>query len=189
MAWKRFPVPEFDYGPLKGLDFVQPEPVSAEEETRIVAAAQSGDASVVGAYAVSPNPGLIDKLAFEGDYKQMILCVLPQNGAHVLGRSMAWFNQRVHILNENSADAEPVLTWKTPRTHNTRLGPEDGVDLDLPYFYLLSGRITTESSIGNRVMIDDDWSPESGQGYRVICASDNGEPNFHDSCIMVSWAA
>ena len=28
MSWKRFPVPEFDYAPLKGLTYAAPAPIS-----------------------------------------------------------------------------------------------------------------------------------------------------------------
>ena len=187
MGWKRFPVPEFDHNSLKGMNFDSPAPISAEEEKRVVEAAKASDSSVTGAYAVTPSPALLEHLSFEGDNRQMILCVLPEGGAHVLGRSMAWFNQRAYFLDSNTPDAKTILTWHTPRTHNTCLGPEDGIDLELPYFYLLSGRITEDSSIGNRVVIDADWKPDSGQGFRILCACDKGEANFHDSCFMVSW--
>ena len=189
MSWKRFPVPAFEYSALRGLSFETPAPISKEEEARIVDAASSGDPSVVGAYPVIPDAALLEKLAFEGDERHMVLCALPTGGAHLLGRSMAWFNQRAYLLDANAADAKVLMDWRTPRTHNTRLGPENGVDLTLPFFYILSGRITLDGCIGNRVMIDAAWSPDGGHGYRVVCACDHGEPNFHDSCFMVSWAA
>lgn len=190
MGWKRFPVPEFDHVSLKGLDFVPPDPISADEEQRIIAAASGGDASVAGAYAVTPDEGLLQRLSFEGDDIQMILCALPPGGADILGRSMAWFNQRAYFLNSNAADAEVLMTWHTPRTHNTRLGPENGTNVQLPYLYLLSGRITEDSTIGNRVMIESDWAPEDGgEGVRIICACNKGDPNFHDSCFAISWTA
>jgi hypothetical protein len=190
MGWKRFPVPEFDHGSLKGMDFVPPGPISSDEEQRIVKAAKAGDPSVAGAYAVTPDSGLLERLAFEGDAIQMILCSLPPGGAHVLGRSMAWFNQRAYFVDANTPDAEILMSWQTPRTHNTRLGPENGVDVEVPCFYLLSGRVTEDSTIGNRIMIESDWTPETGgSGYRIVCACNKGDPNFHDSCFMVSWSA
>ena len=190
MAWKRFPVPPFDYRPLKGLDWKQPAVISKDEEARIVAAAKAGDASVAGAYAVDPDPALLERLAFGGDHRQMILCALPGPGAHLLGRSMAWFNQRAHVLDGNTADAEVLHTWRTPRTHNTRLGPEEGVTLDRAVVYILSGRILEDHDRGNRVMIDTDWSPGDGKaGYRIVAGCDKDGDNFHDSCFMLSWAA
>lgn len=172
------------------MDFEPPAPISAEQEREIVNAATAGDPSAVGTYAVAPNEALLERLSFEGDNRQMTLCVPPAGRAHLLGRSMAWYNQRAHVLDRNAPDAEPVTTWSTPRTHNTRLGPEDGIDIELPFFYLLSGRITEDSSIGNRVMIDPSWKPETGGwGCRILCACDKGAPNFHDSCFMISSAA
>ena len=76
------------------------------------------------------------------------------------------------------------------RTHNTRLGPEDGVMLDRPVVYILSGRILEDCDYGNRLMIDTGWSPGEGQaGYRILAGCDKGGDNFHDSCFMLSWAA
>ncbi len=190
MGWKRFPVPAFDHRPLKGLDYTPPEVISKEEEARIVAAANAGDASVAGAYGVEPNPALLEKLSFRGDNRQMILCALPGPGAHLLGRSLAWFNQRAYLLDKNAADAEVLEKWRTPRTHNTRLGPEDGVTLDRSVIYILSGRILEDCDYGNRLMIDADWSPGDGKaGYRIVAGCDKGGNDFHDSCFMLSWAA
>lgn len=190
MAWKRFPVPPFDHRSLKELKYQAPEVISKDDEARIVAAAQTGDASVAGAYAVEPDPALLERLAFRGDYRQMMLCALPGPGAHLLGRSLAWFNQRAHVLDRNAADAEVLQTWRTPRTHNTRLGPEDGVTLDRAAVYILSGRILEDHDRGNRVMVDADWSPGDGKaGYRIVAGCDKGGDNFHDSCFMLSWAA
>lgn len=190
MSWRRFPVPEFDHRALRGIDYAPPAPVSKEEETRIAAAAASGDPSVAGAYAVEPDQALLEKLCFRGDYRQMILCALPGPGAHLKARSMAWFNQRAYVLDRNDAGAETLYSWRTPRTHNTRLGPQEGVTLDRPFVYLLSGRILEDHDRGNRVMVDPAWAPGGGHaGYRVICGCDKGGDNFHDSCFMFSWAA
>lgn len=189
MAWKRFPVPEFDYRPLKGRNFDPPDTISKAEEDRIVAAAEAGDISVAGAYAVEPDQDLLDRLKFAGKNRQMFLCVLP-NGGHLMGRSMAWFNQRAKFLDKNSADGELLFEWSTPRTHNTRLGPEAGVDLERSHIYLLSGRILEDEDHGNLVMVDDQWTPgDNLDGYRVIAACDKDSKDFHDSCFMFSWAA
>ncbi len=190
MAWRRFPVPEFDHRSLKGMTYIPPAPISKDEEARIVAAAIGGDASVAGAYAVAPDPALLERLSFGGDYRQMILCALPGPGAHLVARSMAWFNQRAHVLDRNAADAETLYVWRTPRTHNTRLGPDDGVTLDRAVVYLLSGRILEDCDRGNRLMIDSNWRPGAGKaGYRILAGCDKGGDNFHDSCFMLSWEA
>lgn len=188
MAWKRFPIPEFDHRSLRGLTYSPPETISKSEEDSLVAAALSGDQSGLGAYGVEPNAELLERLSFNGDHQQMILCILPAGGCRLLGRSMAWYNQRAYVLDANSPDAQVIHEWRTPRTHNTRLGPDDGVSLDRQVIYLLSGRILEDEDRGNRVMIDTGWSPGAGRaGYRILAGCDKGGDNFHDTCLMVSW--
>ena len=93
-------------------------------------------------------------------------------------------------MDKNAVDAEVLEKWRTPRTHNTRLGPEDGVTLDRTVVYILSGRILEDCDYGNRLMIDTDWSPGQGKaGYRIVAGCDKGGNDFHDSCFMLSWAA
>ena len=187
MAWKRFPVPEFDYAPLKNLTFDSPAPVSAAEAAEIAEAAAGGKPRC-GGYAVEPNSELLERLEFHGEYRQMILCALPGPGAHLLGKSYAWFNQRAFVLDRNEADAEILLNWRTPRPMTTRFGPETGVPLDRAAIYILSGRIVGNHTRGNRMMIDKDWQPpHGGEGFRIIGACDEGADDFHDSCFEVTW--
>ncbi|MGI9388197.1 MAG: hypothetical protein ACR2OX_12280, partial [Methyloligellaceae bacterium] len=113
-AWKRFPVPEFDHRSLKGLTFTEPKTISPEEATRIAEAANSGDSSVVGAYAVEPNSELLERLEFRGDWRQMVLCALPGSGGHLLARSWAWNNQCAFVLDRNAVDADVLYKWRTP---------------------------------------------------------------------------
>lgn len=177
MAWKRFPVPEFDHRSLKGMAYVPPEAVEA---------GAAGDGP--GAQAVEPDPALLDRLAFRGEHTRMIRCALPPGGAHLLGRSYAWYNQRAFILAGNAADAEVLHDWQTPRPMNTRFGPEDGVDLDVPAVFVLSGRILGDHVRANRVMIDSDWGLGEGRaGYRIIAACDEGDDDFNNSTFEFSW--
>ena len=187
MTWKRFPVPEFDYRPLKGLSYVPPAPIPAAEAARVAAAAEAGDGAVTGGYAVEPNSELLESLAFEGDHRIMILCALPGDAGHLTARSMAWFNQRALVFADNAPGAEVLFDWRTPRTHNTRLGPLDGVPLGRKAVYLLSGRIVEGGLRGNRVMLDADWDAGTGRtGFRVLAGCDKGEDNFHDSYFELS---
>lgn len=190
MAWKRFPVPTFDHEPLKNMAYDPPAPIANEEAARIAEAASAGDRSVAGGYAVEPDSALLERLDFQGEHRSMILCALPGPGAHLLGRSYAWFNQRAFILDRNAQDAETVYRWHTPRPMNTRFGPETGVTLDHAAIYILSGRILGNHTRANRVMIDPNWSPAKGRmGFRVAAACDEGDDHFHDSCFELSWPA
>ena len=190
MAWKRFPVPEFEYRSLKARPYSAPGPISAEEAARVVEGLAAGDRSLAGAYAVTPDPALLERLDFRGDFQTMVLCALPGSGAHLLGRSYAWFNQRAFIVDRNAADAEVLYNWRTPRPMNTRFGPEDGVTLETAPVYVLSGRIVADHTRGNRVMIDSDWAPGEGcEGFRILAACNEGADDFHDSCFEFSWQA
>ncbi|MGI9406885.1 MAG: hypothetical protein ACR2O4_11000 [Hyphomicrobiaceae bacterium] len=187
-AWKRFPVPEFDYRSLKGLTYAPPKAISSDDASRIVEAANASDASAAGGYAVEPDPALLERLSFAGDVRQMILCALPGDDRHLLARSNAWFNQQVFVLDANAEKGEILFDWQTPRPNNTRLGPEDGVALDRSVIYLLSGRVLDDHTRGNRLIIDADWDPGDGrQGFRVLAGCDEGEDNFHDSYFELSW--
>ena len=190
MAWKRFHVPKFDHRPLKGLTYSAPPIIGRDEEARIAEAAAAGDASIAGAYGVEPDAALLERLAFQGDCKQMMMCALPTAGGHLLARSYAWFNQRAFVLDGNAPDASVLHEWHTPRPNNTRFGPEDGAPIERRVIYLLNGRILDDHTRGNRIMVDANWTPDDGAGgYRIIAACDPGEDNFHDSCFEVTWAA
>lgn len=190
MAWKRFPVPAFDYRSLKQMTYDPPAPISGAEVARIVEAAAAGDRSVAGGYAVQPDADLLERLDFRGSHRDMIFCALPGPGAQLLGRSFAWYNQRAFILGRNAADAETLYCWRTPRPNNTRFGPETGVTLDQSVIYILSGRIVSDHTRGNRVMIDRTWSPGADrQGFRIVAACDEGANGFHDACFELSWNA
>ena len=189
MAWKRFPVPTFDYAPLKGRAYERPATISSGEAQKIVAGAANGQADLAGGYFVEPDPALLGTLDYRGEFQDMAMCVLPDVGAKLVGNSYAWFNQRAFILDANSQDANTVFNWRTPRPMNTLLGPEEGVVLEHRIVFLLSGRIVSDYTRGNRVMIDDAWTPPEGRaGFRVIAACDDGEDNFHESCFEFSWA-
>jgi len=190
MTWKRFAIPQFDHRALRGMDHAPPQPVSSDEAGEIVRRAAAGDAGVGGGHAVEPDPALLERLNFTGEFRQMVLCALPGEQAHLLARSMAWFNQRAFLLDANSADAAVVVNWRTPRTHNTRLGPENGVPVAQRVLYLLSGRIVEEETRGNRLILDNAWAPGAGRsGFRVLAGCDKGGDRFHDSYFEFTWAA
>jgi len=188
MEWKRFPVPKFDYKALRGMTYEPPGPISATQAQVIATAAATVDASVAGGYAVEPDPSLLDRFNVRGEHAKLVLCALPRPDGHLLGRSRAWFNQRAFVLDGNTADAAVLYEWRTLRTFNTCLGPEDGVTLNRAAIWILSGRILGDHTRANRVMIDSIWTPDGDRkGFRVIAASD-AEPNeFHDSCFELTW--
>ena len=190
MEWKRFPVPEFDHKPLRGLTYEPPSPISATQAQEITTAAAQADASVAGAYAVEADPALLERLSFSGEHAIIMLCAMPRPDAHLLARSRAWFNQRAFILDGNTAQANILYEWSTPRTFNTCLGPQDGVTLDTAAIWILTGRIISDYTHANRVMVDTNWTPDNNlNGFRVIAASDVEAGQFHESCFELTWPA
>ncbi len=190
MEWRRFPVPEFDCKALRGLTYVPPGMIAAEEARAIAAAAADADDSAAGAYAVEPDPALLERLNFRGEHALIVLCAMPRRGAHLLARSRAWFNQRAFVLDDNTAQAAILYEWKTPRTFSTCLGPEHGVALERAAIWILTGRVIAEHTHANRVMFDTAWAPGNNrQGFRVIAASDVEAGQFHESCFELTWPA
>ena len=190
MEWKRFPIPEFDHRVLMGLTYEPPSPISADKAQEIASAAANGDASVAGGYIVEPDSALLERLNFRGEHSVIVLCAIPGADAHLLGRSRAWFNQNVTVLDGNHADATTLYDWHTPRTFNTILGPENGVSLEPGAVWILAGRVLGDHIRANKVMFDANWSSEDGRkGFRVITASDAEPSQFHDSCFELTWAA
>ena len=191
VAWKRFPVPEFDRDAFKDMEYQPPAVVAAADAEDLIAKLRAGDDSVCGGYAVMPDDALFGRLAVEGEQRHAIMCLLPDKPVHLLGRSWGWRIQRALVIDSlDPASTDVLHEWRTPRPMNTRFGPEEGVTLETSHVYILSGRIVSDYTRGNRVMIDNDWSPGNGSaGFRVIAACNEGADDFHDSCFQFSWQA
>lgn len=189
MAFLRFPIPEFDYKQFDGLNWEPPEYISSNEVERLTAARADGDAGALGAYAVSPDGALFEKLDVRGDHCHAVMCVLPDGDNHLLGRSYAWWNQRVWILDGfDAASANVVYDWHTPRPKNTRLGPDDGVTVPGGVYFVISGHMYDDHWLGNRTIIDSDWGGgDAAGGFRVLGASKDNANEFFDCCLSFSW--
>lgn len=180
VAWKRFPIPEFEYAEFKDMAYAPPERV----------APASAKANPAGGYAVDVDPALAEKLSFKGDHLHGVLCVLPSAGAHVTGRSHAWRIQRLVLLDGTDAGASVATDWKTTRPINTRLGPDDGIDLPGGAYLLLTGHRYGNHWISNRTIVQNDLDLGGGRkGFRVLGASDDEIDDFHDSCVVFEWAS
>ncbi len=185
---KRFPIPEFDHDSLKGLEWAAPSPIAADEVARLTGAAASEDASAYGAYTMPVDDAVFDALAVRGDHKYAALCLVPSGGVTMMGRSYAWFIQRLFVLDvPPRADAQALLTWKTPRPMNTRLGPEDGVAAPAAALCLVSGHGYSDYWIGNRMLVDTQWQPASGNGFRVMWCDGDERNDFHSVVVSFSW--
>jgi len=116
VAWKRYPIPEFDHQQYQDMQWSAPALQDA-------ASVGSG----AGATAVSLDSDVANRFSLSGEHLHAVVCNVPAAGAHMLGRSHAWKIQRMLLI--NAGNGEVVADWKTPRPINTRLGPDDGIDL------------------------------------------------------------
>lgn len=188
MAYVRFPIPEFDYKPLKNMTWQEPSWLPDSEVARIVAAQKKGDASVLGAHPIKASDAFFDKLGFKGDKRHVVMCVLPDKPVKLVGRSRAWFIQRaVGVDSLDPGAMKTVFDWKTTRPICTRLGPDAGVTLNGGIVYVVCGRSFGDRWIGDRTILDNGW--KKGAGFRVLAASDDGPDDFHEVCLTFEWGA
>lgn len=191
VAWKRFPVPEFEYESLKDMSEAPATPISDGDAAALLAKHKSGDMSACGGYAVKPPAALLDKIKLKGDDVVAVMCLLPAKPVRVLGRSWAWKIQNAWILDSLDAGQTKVLhEWKTTRPMNTRLGPDDGVTLQTPVAYILSGNKYADHWRPNRSVIQNGWNAGTGRkGFRILGGSEPDLNDFHHACFMIDWPA
>ena len=183
---KRFPIPEFDYEPLKGLSWSSPSLLTRQQVAEVVHSARDGDPGAFGAYPLAVSDEFFDGLNVRGPHRSAIVCVLPAQGVTLLGRSHAWKIQRVVAVDGVAGDGGGVvLEWKTPRPMNTRLGPQDGITSPAPVLTLVAGHRFGDHWIGNRVMVEK--SP-TGDGFRVLWADEDDRDDFHAQVVSFSWS-
>jgi hypothetical protein len=185
---KRFPVPEFDYEELKGRPWSAPRLLTLAEADALVQRARDGDAQAHGAYPVAVSDEYFDALGVRGEGRHAVLCVLPLVGTRVMGRSHAWKLQRV-VATDGTAPASMriVFDWKTTRPMNTRLGPDDRLEVGGPALYLVSGNRFRDYWVPNRTLVDTEWSPADGEGYRVLGCDDHDLNDFHAAAVTVQY--
>ncbi len=177
VAWKRFPIPEFDHEQYQDMPWNAP---SLEDVAAV--------GSQPGATAVKLDSAIADRFGFSGEHLHAVACNLPAGGAHLLGRSHAWKIQRMLLL--NAGNGEVVADWKTPRPMNTRLGPEDGIDLPAGTYLAVCGHKYADGWIGSRSIVQNGLSLDDGSiGFRVLAASDDELDDFNHVCLTFSWKA
>lgn len=186
---KRFPIPEFDHGELKSLDWAAPELLDPEAAARIVEAAGDGDASVYGAHPVAASSAFLDSLSVRGDHRHALLCVMPAVGVTMTGRSYAWKIQRA-VAAPAGVDGPPtqlLVDWKTPRPMNIRLGPLEGIAVPAAAMYVVLVHRYADHWVANRTIADNEWKGVSGNGFRVLSCDNDEIDDFHASVISFDW--
>ena len=130
MAFLRFAVPEYDFRAFKDLSWTAPTFLSAHEIDARVKGQMDGVTSAYGCAAIEADTAVFEKFDVRGEHSHAVMCVTPSVDVHLLGRSYAWWNQRVLLLDSiDPSNMNVVFEWRTPRPMNTRLGPDDGVTI------------------------------------------------------------
>lgn len=192
VAWKRFPVPVFEHEVFKDMAYTAPAALSLQDADALAASLRGGGKSDVGgAHFVMPSEALFDRFQIKGEHRHAVMCLLPARSTHVLGRSWAWKIQRALVLDSLDAGAAKVLyDWKTPRPMNTRLGPEDGVELTQDICYVITGNKFADHWLGNRSIIENNWESGHGRkGFRILGGSEPNMDDFHHTCLVFDWQA
>jgi hypothetical protein len=189
VAWKRFPIPEFNHDEFKDMAYAPSTPLSPGEAAAMAEKCRAGNLDLFGGYVVMPPEPLFERLNIRGEFRHAVMCLLPPGPVHLLGRSWAWKIQRALVVDSLEAETATILhEWKTPRPMNTRLGPDDGVALTGGTCYVITANKFADHWLGNRSIVDRNWIPGAGRkGFRILGSSDPEVPDFHHTYLAFEW--
>ena len=183
---KRFPIPEFDRDHYKNREWTSPKLLSKAEQQPLIAAARAGDARAYGCYPVEVDAALLDRAKLTGAHCHAVMCLMPPARVRLTGRSWAWEIQRAVVLDSLDPERGKVLQeWKTPRPMNTRLGPDNGVELDTGVCFALIGHRYADHWIANRTLVEKNAAP--AHGFSVISATNDDANDFHACNLAFAW--
>ncbi len=189
MSYLRFPVPEFDHKALKDLSWTPPTFLGTKEVAAWIKDHEAGAAEANGCAAVEAPQGLFEKFDIQGEHCHVVMCITPSAEVQVLGRSYAWWNQRILLLASiDPAEMKVLFDWRTPRPMNTRLGPESGVTVPGGIYYVISCHMFDDYWIANRTLMDNDWCEDAAtSGFRILGTSKDAADEFCESCLSFTW--
>ena len=190
VAWKRFPIPEFDHNQFKDRPYAAPTALSLDDANALLAKFTANHAPC-GGHVVMPTEALFERFQIKGEHRHAVMCLLPSSPVYLLGRSWAWKIQRALVLDSlDPASAKVLYDWKTPRPMNTRLGPEDGETFSGTVCYVIMVNRFADHWLGNRSIIDAAWDPGAGRkGFRILGSSEPGMEDFHHTYLAFEWSA
>ncbi|HYC38671.1 MAG TPA: hypothetical protein VEC19_19745 [Usitatibacter sp.] len=184
---KRFPIPEFDRDQYKNMAWQQPRLLSREEQAKLIEAARAGKPEAFGCHAVEADDAFYDRFALKGPHRHAVMCLTPPGKVRLVGRSWAWPIQRAVVVDSLDAGKAQVLQeWKTPRPMNTRLGPDNGVEIEGGVTYAVFGHRYSDYWIANRTLADT--RAANGRGFSVVSATGDENNDFHACNLSFSWA-
>jgi hypothetical protein len=187
VAWKRFPIPEFDHNQFKEMRYVSPATLSLDQANALVTK-YTADQS--GGHVVMPAEELFDRFQIRGEHRHAVMCLLPSLPVHLLGRSWAWKIQRALILDSlDPGSAKVLYDWKTPRPINTRLGPDEGETFLGTVCYVITANKFADHWLGNRSILDMEWDAAGvgRKGFRILGSSEPDTNDFHDTYLAFDW--
>ena len=177
MAYKRFPIPEFDHKPFRGLDWSKQKYLRESEISKQLEAANS-----VGIFPLKASKEILNKFSIRGEHSHVLLCKVPA-GTYLVGRSYSWWLQRAIITNSLvPEDLDVIADWRTPRPMNTRFGPEHGIELDGKPIYVISCHGLGNYWVGNRTLVQD-----LDNGLHLLGCAKDDTANFHEFCLTFTW--
>lgn len=177
MAYRRFPIPEFNHKAFRGLDWSQPDYVHEEDIKKELA-----EKDTFGIFPIKANPDILSRFSVQGEHAHALLCKVP-NGSRLIGRSYSWWLQRAIVTDSITSDEFKVLAdWRTPRPMNTRLGPEDGIKINDKLLYVISCHGHSDHWVGNRTLVK-----EIDDGYHLLGCAKDGTSNFYEFCLTFTW--
>ena len=179
VAYVRFPVPEFDHKALRGLDWSEPDYLGEDDVI-----AKLDDENTSGAFPLKAPEGVLDSFSVQGEHCHALLCIVPA-GTRLVGRSYSWWLQRAIILDSLGPENPDIIAdWHTPRPVNTRLGPEEGIEIDSSLFYVISCHGLNDHWVGNRTLVQN-----MDNGFRILGCAKDDTANFHEFCLTFTWGA
>jgi len=184
---KRFPIPPFDYAQYKNLDWDGPIYLEAQEQARLIDAAQSGALEATGGYPVRASAAFYERFKLRGQHQHAVMCLLPDRDVKLIGRSHAWAIQQLLVVDSlDAASANIVCEWKTPRPMNTRLGSDTGASLKGGVLFVICSHQYADYWIVNRTLIDNKGFA-GATGFGVLSASDDEINDFHACNVWFNW--
>jgi len=182
---KRFPLQEFDYEPLKDLNWIEPAYLGNDDIDRLVSTGTDGDGVQPTSLPVCASDDFFERFNIIGEHRHAVLCRTPNSTIRVVGRSHAWKKQRLIIVDSlDPAECSVLLDWKTSRPMSTRLGPKEGMTVSGGIWFAVFTHMVSAHLVGNRTLLR---MGEDGVGMSILSSSEPEINDFHDCNLYLHW--
>lgn len=187
MWGKRFPLPEFNYEPLKNLEWTEPDYMGNEVIEKLMSTRVENGAGVPVCLPVPASDEFFERFGIVGEFRHAVLCISPNTDVRVTGRSHAWKKQRLIVVDSlDTENSNVILDWKTTRPMSTRLGPTEGTTIAGGVWFAMFTHIIGDHLVGNRTL-ERVNSSGSEKSFSVLSSSDPELNDFHDCNLYAEW--